>query len=313
MFGSSWRLSLAVLVGCGGAASTATPTTEDGGVVAEAGAPDAPGTDAPATTAYTLATCPTDVGADVPAFYRRYFKCLTIKTTADGIRISWNGLPPHLSYYYGEGSPNYVAFDVSRGAQYQPNPNKIASRAHAMTVPNTPVSRGLTIDTAMVDRTANTSPSEYRGGPVGVAIDSVSIFNDQAAPGDNIDNERYTFDAYEAHPTQNGDYHYHAASPGPLEVLKSLGLVTTTTPGEAGLEVYGIMCDGTVVLGCTELDGSAPPASGLDAQNGHVGDLRDKDGVTHFTARYHTHVCPKLFTTHRYMPEIQYYGACTLN
>jgi hypothetical protein len=86
------------------------------------------------------------------------------------------------------------------------------------------------------------------------------------------------------------------------------GLTTSTTPGAATIEVYGVMCDGTFVLGCVELDGSAP-AGALDAQGGHVGDLRDARGTVHFAARYHTHVCPSA-GGRKYTPEIQYYSAC---
>ena len=124
--------------------------------------------------------------------------------------------------------------------------------------------------------------------------------------GMDITTERYTFDAYNAHPSPDTTYHYHTTMPGALEVLAHLGLVTSTTPGEAELEVYGIQCDGTVILGCTELDGAARSGA-LDAQGGHVGDLVDDDGTTHFTARYHVHVCAG---GHEYTPEIQYYATC---
>ena len=36
------------------------------------------------------------------------------------------------------------------------------------------------------------------------------------------------------------------------------------------------MCDGTIVLGCTELDGSSPDNSDFDAQSGHLHDLVDE-------------------------------------
>jgi hypothetical protein len=63
-----------------------------------------------------------------------------------------------------------------------------------------------------------------------------------------------------------------------------------------------------VVLGCTELDGSAH--AGLDAQGSHVGDLRAADGTTFFPGRYHTHVCVDASRGHPHRPEIRYYGAC---
>ncbi len=61
-------------------------------------------------------------------------------------------------------------------------------------------------------------------------------------------------------------------------------VITTPRVGSAELEVYGIMGDGTVVLGCTELDGTARPTTSLDA---------------------HAHVCAK-DGGRGYTPEIQY-------
>ncbi len=301
---------------CSSSTTTATSTTAtDGGTTTAAGDGGVTTTadgGVTATGLHDLTTCTTSIAADAPAFYKKFFKCVTVTTTADGVNVAYNGLPPHKSYYYGQGNVNFADFDTSRGPTYKPNPNKIVGRTRTVSVPSAPVSRGLTITPAMVDRKAGTNPNEYRMGAAGVAIDSVVIFNDQAAGQDNIDDERFTFDSYDAHPAPSGEYHYHTTSPGPLEVLKALGFATTTKPGDAEVELYGVMCDGALVLGCTELDGKAPDGATLDGQNGHVTDIVDKDGVTHFTGRYHTHVCPKLFTTHKYTPEIQFYSTCTV-
>jgi hypothetical protein len=284
--------ALSALAGCG----------DDGsGTTVDAGDLDAP------SGARTLDTCTTSIAADVPAFYARYFRCVTITKTATGVAIVTEDLPPHLSPYYPDGDPNHVAFDT-RGGTHDQNPNRIAAQALTINVPSTPVASGALISAATVDGQAGTSQEEYRLGAVGVALDSVALFTGTAAPGDDIADERFTFDRYEAHPEQRGAYHYHSPTPGPLEVLRAAGAVTTTTPGAAEVELYGILCDGTVVLGCTELDGTAPPA-GLDAQGGHVGDLRAADGTSFFTARYHTHVCNDA-RGHAYTPEIHYYTAC---
>jgi hypothetical protein len=141
-----------------------------------------------------------------------------------------------------------------------------------------------------------------------VALDSVAMFNAVAAPGDDIDDERFTFDVYQAHPAPDGTYHYHAASPGPLEVLAAEGLTTLTEPGSADIELFGILCDGTVVLGCTELDGGVP-ADDLDAQGGHIHDITDAAATTQFEDRYHAHVCPS-GGGRAYSPELQYYDTC---
>ena len=260
----------------------------------------------------TLENCPTQLAADVPAFYRTYFRCVTASRSGSNVVLETRALPPHRSNYYPSTSPNHEPFDTSRGPNYRANPNQLAQQTVRLTIPDQPVSRGLTITTAMVDRQANTNPNEYPLGPAGIALDSVLMFNATAAPGDNIDNEQYTFDRYAGHPQMTGEYHYHSPSPGPLEVLNRAGLSNSTVPGFASVEVYGIMCDGTLVLGCAELDGARVSAAGLDGQNGHVHSLTDGAGTTHFTDRYHVHMCPQEFPSHRYAPEIRFYSTCTV-
>jgi hypothetical protein len=248
----------------------------------------------------TLDTCTTSVAADVPAFYATYFRCSTITKTATGVLIASDALPPHRSAYWGTDSPNYEPFDTDRGPEYMQNPNLLEERPFEIEIPDAPVAKGLTITAGDIDGMADTSDDEYPLGPVGAALDAVALFNAVAAPGDDIDFERFTFDVYEAHPAPDGTYHYHSASPGPLEVLTAAAI--------PAIELYGILCDGTVVLGCTELDGTAPAAD-LDPQGGHIHDLTDADATTHFTARYHTHVCPD-GGGHDYTPELQYYSTC---
>jgi hypothetical protein len=267
---------------------------------------DTAGGDTAADTTRTLDTCGGTIEDDVPTFYARYFHCVDIWMNGADVMIRTQNLPPHPSYYWGEASPNYVAWD-DRGGQYHPNPNTLGQQDWTFTIPADPVSKGLTITSDLVDYTAQTSPDEYALGPAGVALDSVGLFNDEAAPGDDILDERWTFDPYEAHPAET-EYHYHGYTPGPLEVMATLGLTTSTTPGAADIELYGVMCDGTVALGCTELDGSAVEGE-LDAQNGHVGDIVDADGTAYFTGRYHVHVCEAL-GDYGLTPEIQYYDTC---
>jgi hypothetical protein len=299
---SACLFAACLAAGCGGAGTSGSPDLGGGG-----------GDMGTASGERTLDSCGGSVAAGVPEFYRTYFACSTITMGATGVVIRTDNLPPHKSYYYGEGSPNYAPFDFSRGSMYRANPNRLAARPFSIEIPDAPMPRGLTITAAMVDKMARTSPNEYAGGSVGVALDGVALYNAVAAPGDNIDQEAYTFDNYEAHPSPDSSYHYHSATPGPLEVLTKRGLSASAVAGSASPEVYGIMCDGTLVLGCTELDGAAIPTTGpmvYDAQNGHVHDIKDKAGTTHFTARYHTHICAAKLPAFRYTPEIQYHATC---
>ena len=300
-------LLLVLVASCGGGpVATGTAPSDTAAPSATHNADGSPAVEA-TDEARTLATCTTDIAADVPEFYHRYFRCVTIVRSANGVTITTADLPPHVSYYYGASSPNYAAFDTSRGQQYGPNPNTLTEQDISITIPDSPTLAGLTITADMIDLQTGTDANEYSLGPIGVAVDSVALFAGFAAPGHDLAEERFTFDSYEGHPDDRGGaYHYHGSTPGPLEVLSAAGLVSTTVPGAAEVELYGILVDGTVVLGCTELDGSAP--SGLDAQGGHIGDLRATDGTTFFTGRYHTHVCPDAAHGYPHTPEISVYG-----
>lgn len=298
-------LLAAAVVACGG--------EDDGGK--GGGADSTSGADTAGSTSgtggeLTLANCTTSISDDAPAFYKTYFRCVTITMDGGDVVIESKGLAPHKSFYYGEGHANFAEFDYSRGSEYRPNPNKIVEQGYKIQIPSQPTAKGLTIDAALVDKTVGTSDDEFPMGVAGISLDSVPLFNPLAAPGDDIEDEKYTFDSYEAHPQQQGQYHYHSATPGPLEVLVAAGIATASTPGAAEVELYGIMCDGTLVLGCTELDGSALNAAALDGQNGHSHDITDGT-TTHFTGRYHTHICEGT-GTHKFTPEIQFYNACEI-
>ena len=78
-------------------------------------------------------------------------------------------------------------------------------------------------------------------GTAGLALDGVAIYNSLAGPGDDTEEELFTFDRYNAHPSPDGTYHYHTTSQGPLEVLASYGMISEPIPGQAEIEIYGLM------------------------------------------------------------------------
>ncbi len=253
---------------------------------------------------YDLESCETVIDDGLAGVFR-WFRCATVQDEGDTIRLQSIGLPPHLSFYYEDDDPNHIAWD-SRGNLYSPNPNRLSAQDLDFSIPVDPIPKGLVIDEAMVDGVVGTNDEEYPMGAAGLALDGVALFNPLAAPNDDIDDEQWTFDPYSAHPSPDLTYHYHTTSPGPLDVLVEQGLASTSTPGEAEIEVYGVFCDGTFVLGCTELNGNEPSGE-LDAQNGHVHTLVDADGGVFLEDRYHVHLCPALYPDHPYTPEIAYY------
>jgi hypothetical protein len=256
----------------------------------------------------TFANCGGTVAADVPAFFARYFRCANISMDGEDVVVSTVDLPPYASPYYDPDDPNWTEWD-DRGGDYFQNPNVIAEQDILIRFAGSPVSKGLTVTADLVDLKMGTSDDEYLGGPGGVGLDGVIYFNAVAGPGDSILDEAYTFDLWEAHPEMTGTYHHHSASPGPLAALEAGGFVSTDAVGEAEWELYGMMCDGTVLLGCREMDGSAVDAATLDAQDGHVGDIVDPDGTVHFADRYHIHQCTD-YAHYGLTPEIQYYQDC---
>ena len=267
---------------------------------------------------YSLETCETSFGPGVPEFFTKYFRCVTANMSESGeyVNIYFNSKPPYLSWYYPPDDPNYTPW-YSLGENYYQNPGQIIGENLVVSIPINPVPRQETnswIDNFYVNGEVD-GGVEYSMGTTGAALNGVSMFNPCAAPGDVIENEIYSFDPYAGHPA-GSRYHYHTSSKGPLEVLELNGLTQNTTPGLADVELYGIMCDGVPVLGCTELDGSTPNNSDWDAQNGHVHDIVDENGTVHFN-RYHTHICYdelsedtndfNSFEKHEFTPEVSFY------
>lgn len=253
------------------------------------------------------------VSTTVPAFFQTYFQCVDVAESGNGIGLRTTSVPARPSNYFDEDHPNYEPFDDSRGDEYAPNPNKLSAQDVTIILPLSPVAKGIQITAALVDGEVGNSDEEYPMGAAGVAIDGLLMFNPLAGPGQDIEEEKYTFDSYNSHPAPSGEIHYHTETPGPLEILVELGLSSTTTLGEAEVELFGIMCDGTLVFGCTELDGSAADPAELDAQGGHLLDIVDTAGSTHFENRYHTHICrTDSAFPHGFTPEIAYYSSCDL-
>jgi hypothetical protein len=254
------------------------------------------------------------VSETAPAFFRTYFRCVDVSESASEITLRTTNVPARSSNYFDEDHPNYEPFDYSRGDGYAPNRNGLSVQDVTVTISLAPQAKGIQITEALVDGEVGSSNEEYPMGPTGVAIDGLVLFNPLAAPGHDIEEEKYTFDNYNSHPTEDGTMHYHTETPGPLAVLVDLGLSASTALGSGEIELFGMMCDGTLVLGCTELDGSAPDASELDAQGGHLSDIVDVDGETHFENRYHTHICrTNSAFPHGFTPEIAYYSDCDVD
>lgn len=324
----------ALVVACGGGGSSTTTTADSNATTTVTTSGTALATLA-ANTSITLDNCGGKIASNVPDFYKNYFMCSDISMSSDGksVVFSFYGLPPYSSPYYPTSNVNYTAYTTDQagvtmcgagqtaGATsgcYTKNPNTLAQKAITVTIPINPTAKGIDFSSATtIAQINNTSGNtlDYNSAVVGVSPNGIPLFSGFAAPGDNILDEAYTFDSKQGHPTGTSHYHYHRYSKGALSVMVKKGLNTSTTPGSpssGGIEFYGMTCDGVLVLGVNELDGTTPVVSGsnaLDAQSGHKHDITDKSGVKHFTSRYHVHISPT--STYKFVPELQYYSSCT--
>jgi len=201
-----------------------------------------------ATTTTTTGTTGT---SGAPAWYSKFSTAVTVSVEGTNVVLRSTGVPDHVSPYWGAGHALYEA----PHAGMQINPNRISTQSIVMRVPMTPA-RATASDTPM--------------GVMGVAVNGVALFNQYAAGRSPLTGEIISFDRFNGHPQQTGQYHYH---------LEPLWL--TSRDGMAAL--IGVLLDGFPVYGPRESDGSMP--SGLDTCNGHT------HATTDFAAgTYHYHV-----------------------
>ncbi|MEP0367739.1 MAG: YHYH protein [Cyclobacteriaceae bacterium] len=170
------------------------------------------------------------------------------------ITITTKDLPDHKSMYYDQNSDLYEAYSESNNPDFKQNPGSIGEQNVVMTIPRFP---------------EVASNHESPGlGAMGVAINSVVFFNQQAAPGDDIFEEENTFDQYEGHPA--GDqYHYHIE---PIWITELKG-------SDAFM---GFLLDGFPVYGPME-DGEEITNADLDDYHGHISATKEfPNGVYHY-------------------------------
>lgn len=204
-----------------------------------------------ASSSTTTTTTSTGGTSTAPAWFARFGSSVTVSVEGTQVVLRSTGVPDHPSPYWGSGHSLYEA--PHQGMQV--NPNRISTQSLVLRVPVSPT-RATASDTPM--------------GPMGLAINGVALFNQYAAGRSPLTNEILSFDRFNGHPQQTGQYHYH---------LEPLWL--TSRDGAAAL--IGVLLDGYPVYGPRERDGSLP--SGLDSCNGHTHATADFANGT-----YHYHV-----------------------
>lgn len=197
------------------------------------------------------------IEASLPAVYKKFSNVTAVYEEGDYIVIETEGVPDHKSPYYQNTEwedDKYEAYNGSNPS-YMSNPNEIAKQGYTYKIPKNPA--------------LNESHTATPLGPIGVALNGVAIFNQYAAPGDDLEAEINTFDQYNGHPTGMDIYHYHIEP-----------LYLTSTLGSDAL--IGFLLDGFPVYGPME-DGNLITNDDLDVYHGHSHATADyPSGIYHY-------------------------------
>lgn len=184
---------------------------------------------------------------------------VTYAINGNNVTFTTTNLPNHTSPYWPTNNPLYEAYNGTN-ANWNQNPNQISSQNITITVPLNPAEATNKQSTSL--------------GPMGIARNGVVFFNQYAGPNNQpLTNEINSFDQWQGHPQNTGQYHYH--------------LEPTYLTNLYGSDAFlGLLADGFPVYG--------PVENGLTVTNA---DLDEYHGHTHATADfpngiYHYHITP---------------------
>jgi hypothetical protein len=190
----------------------------------------------------------------LPAMYAKFNSSIQIYTEGNYVVIKTNSVPDHKSPYFAITDSRYEAYNGSN-ASFMLNPNRIIDQSLTFKIPITPAE--------------SSSKSATPLGPIGVSTNGVAIFNQYAGPGTPLTNEINSFDQYNGHPQQSGQYHYHVE---PKYI--------TTQKGKSAL--LGVLLDGFPLYGPVE-NGVTLTSVNLDAYHGHAGVTAEfPNGIYHY-------------------------------
>ncbi len=198
-----------------------------------------------------------DTEAEIPLVYSKIYGATDMYIDGDFIVITSNDMPDHPSPYYLGTQWEAELYEAYNGtnASFVQNPNVIGEQNFTFRLPLHPE-----------EATTHTSTPL---GPMGIALNGVSFFNQYAAGYSPLDDEINSMDQYNGHPAQTSEYHYH---------IEPLWL--TQNNGEESL--LGFLLDGFPVYGPIE-NGVTITNADLDDYHGHFGVTTDfPDGTYHY-------------------------------
>ena len=191
---------------------------------------------------------------DAPAVFELFTDDVTVYVDGDNVVLETTNIPNHGSPYFATNSSNYEAYNGTN-ANYRQNPNQIAEQDIVIRIPLTPSPASNNQDTQL--------------GPIGISVNGIVIYNQFAGPNQPLTNEIDSFDQYNGHPQQSGQYHYH---------IEPLYLTANNGPES----LIGFLLDGYPVYGPEE-NGALVSNADLDQFHGHSHATPEyPDGVYHY-------------------------------
>ncbi|MBI1307573.1 MAG: YHYH protein [Bacteroidetes bacterium] len=205
----------------------------------------------------TVTTNTNNSSDEIPAVYKKIYGTTDMYIDGDYIVFKTNGIPDHPSPYYQntQWSDKYEAYNGSN-PQWNQNPNTISSANYTFKIPLHP--------------TEDASHAATPLGPIGISLNGVAFYNQYAGPNNQkLTGEINSFDQYNGHPQQQGQYHYHVE---PLYLTKNSGTDA----------LLGFLLDGFPVYGPME-NGKSVSNDDLDDYHGHSHATADyPDGIYHY-------------------------------
>jgi YHYH protein len=237
----------------------------------------------------------TAISTDLPSWATGNFTCQIGYTSGTNYVFKSANLPNHTSYYWCSAHPaggttctsgqNATLWAALPGANFAAGTNVISSQSLVYTIPATPSLK-----------TGTLTSSQGGLASIGITTNGLAIFNNAAAPPDNLSTEAQTFDSYGGHPQNSGVYHHHAAVNKLSSTMADSALIGVALDGYL---IYAEYCDnGTVASG----DDYIPTANTNAATGTATTDSVTQGGTQASLDRLHGHT-----TTTRHLSTATYH------
>jgi len=192
--------------------------------------------------------------SEVPAVFQTFTDNVNVSADGDFLVVETDDIPDHNSPYFSQSDNRYEAYNGSN-SNFNLNPNRINTQSITLRIPLKPSQASTHEGTPL--------------GPIGISVNGVVLFNQYAGPNQPLTGEIDSFDQYNGHPQQSGQYHYHVEP-----------LYLTSLNGKGSL--IGWLLDGFPVYGPQE-NGQNVSSADLDQYHGHSHTTSEyPNGIYHY-------------------------------